>query len=294
VTERSAREIADAMERGVEEAARFEITYDAKKNLVLPELPDANDRAALCQWLTASFNCDPRHPITEVEWQGPRGPEGHVVLRRRGARHIRFEPARQINQPMRLIEALSWYRIPSDWPVPGLRATHCSKIAYVIAVLADNTGAADEGEETLGIVSAFMQDAVAVEGHTSYGTSGQRYEAARALQRDTDSSGRATSPPRYLIDAGKPDPDTGELPDEGEIVIRVSDLKAEARVHVGSTRHGWLDARMNGIGWKRVRLDGYGLPGRAGRRQGPHARCDVYRGSLPAPEDESEDGSVNT
>jgi hypothetical protein len=148
--------------------------------------------------------------------------------------------------------------------------------------------------ETEGIVSSFMQEAVAVEGQTTYGTSGQRFEAARALQRDTDSSGRATSPPRYLIDTGKPNPDTGEIEEgEGEIVIRVSDLTREARVHVGSTPHKWLDARMAGIGWKRVRLEGYGLPGRAGRR-GPHARCDVYRGSIPASEADDEDESVNT
>ncbi len=50
---------------------------------------------------------------------------------------------------------------------------------------------------------------------------------------------------------------------------------------------------MDNLGWTRARLAGYAQPGRAGRA-GPHARCDAYRGHLPAADDPDDDGSVNT
>jgi hypothetical protein len=82
-------------------------------------------------------------------------------------------------------------------------------------------------------------------------------------------------------------------------VLRVSDLATAARRQLGSLPRGWLDARMRGIGWQRVELRGFGLPGRQGRRQGPHARVNVYRGHLPLDEDDEpsdtpEAESVNT
>ena len=53
-----------------------------------------------------------------AEWQGLRGPAGHVVLNRAGgAPSIRFEPASNINAPMRLIETLSWQRVNTDRPL---------------------------------------------------------------------------------------------------------------------------------------------------------------------------------
>ena len=64
-------------------------------------------------------------------------------------------------------------------------------------------------------------------------------------------------------------------------MIRVSDLRIAARLYTGgSLARGRLDARMDELGWERVRLDGHALEGRAGRA-GPHARADVYRGHLP-------------
>lgn len=78
-------------------------------------------------------------------------------------------------------------------------------------------------------------------------------------------SGHPIKPARYLVDANT-----------GELVIRVGDLQAAARAHIGSSLpRGWLDARMQALGWDRRGLDGH-----AGR-QGRHARTLIYRGHVP-------------
>ena len=57
--------------------------------------------------------------------------------------------------------------------------------------------------------------------------------------------------------------------------------QATFRRQVGSgLARGWLDARMQNLGWARVRLDGHARPGRD-RVGNPHARTHVYRGLLP-------------
>jgi hypothetical protein len=67
-------------------------------------------------------------------------------------------------------------------------------------------------------------------------------------------------------------------------VIRVSDLAEAARRHTGtSLARGWLDARMENLGWGRSCVDVHALPGRSGRT-GPHTRMEVYRGLLPREE----------
>jgi hypothetical protein len=111
---------------------------------------------------------------------------------------------------------------------------------------------------------------VAVEGFTIHGTPGQRYEAATTLQRDADPlTGRPSGVVRYLIDCHT-----------GEHVARVQDVGESVRRQLGSSlARGFLDGRMQGLGWTRARLDGRAIPGRAGR-SGPHARCDVYCGVL--------------
>ncbi len=73
--------------------AGYEVAYDEKNRLVLPEAPAPTDFAAHCAWLTAVFNLDPKHPITRGDREGLRGPDGHVVLERHGAPALRFEPA---------------------------------------------------------------------------------------------------------------------------------------------------------------------------------------------------------
>jgi hypothetical protein len=61
-------------------------------------------------------------------------------------------------------------------------------------------------------------------------------------------------------------------------VIAVSDLAEAARRHTGSgLTRGWLEARMDALGWKRITLDGHLESGRDGRK-GPHARICAYRG----------------
>ena len=128
-----------------------------------------------------------------------------------------------------------------------------------------------EAQETAGIIGTYLSGAVPAEGHTTYGTSAQRYEAAVALQRALDdTTGRPIGPARYLIDQNT-----------GELVIRVGDLQVAARSHIGSSLpRGWLDARMQALGWDRRGLDGHADDGRAGRHSA-HARTSIYRGHVP-------------
>lgn len=281
------------------EGGKLEVTIDEKGKLKLPQIP--TDYAGRCQWLTVVFSLSPQFPITGAKWQGPRGPDGQIVLpRAAGAADLRFEPARVINTPIRLTESFTGRRHPQDGPIYAFKAEHCRQIAYVIETMCETSRALSEADEAAGIVGTFMQTAEAVEGYTTYGTPGQRYEAAKALSRHAD-DGHFGGAPRYLIDdltGSRVDESTGELIDQDkpvEYVIAVSELAEAARRHVGgSIPRGWLDARMDNLGWQRIRLQGYGLPGRAGR-QGPHARIDAYRGALPDPDPEMNDTvSVNT
>ena len=164
-------------------------------------------------------------------------------------------------------------------PSLGFTNAHARTIAHVVRLLCGVSRAPSVVQETAGIVGTFLHGAVAVEGFTTYGQTSQRYDALVALRREREQkTGRYTGDPRFLVDK-----------QTGEFVIRVSDLQAAAREHTGSSvPHGWLDARMEHLGWRRCRLEGYGLLGRAGRRQGPHARADVYRGHLPASPDDDE------
>jgi hypothetical protein len=255
---------------------KYAVTFDDKKRLVLPDPPAHDDVNGLCRWLTVVFNLDPAHPVTGGERHGLRGPDGHAVLHRRGAQKIRFEPIRHILTPMRLAEALEWQALPTDGNLYGFKSEHARRIAYVVRMLCASAAVLTADQETEGVVTAFLAEAVAVEGHTTYGDSGLRYEAITALQRELDEhTGRPVGAPRYLVDR-----------DTGELVVRVSDLSNSARRTLGaSVPRGWLDARMDGIGWRRLELQGYGLPGRAGR-QGTHARVNAYRGLLPTVDNE--------
>lgn len=258
-----------------------EVMVDEKGKLTLPDPPAHDDRAALCLWLTVVFALDRTHPITGGMREGVRGAAGHVALLRRNAPALRFEPAARINTPARLVEDLSWQALPTDAAVPAFKGEHARQISHVIRMLCGANEALSDADETAGMVATFLGAAVCVEEHTIHGTSPQRYEAMISLQRDIDpSSGYVNGAPRYLIDATT-----------GELVIRVSDLHETARRFIGgSLARGWVDARMQNLGWTRVQLQGYAIPGRDGRN-GPHARVDVYRGHLP---NNDHDEMVNT
>jgi len=262
------RETLRALDGG--RRTEHEVSYDEKGKLVLPDVPAGADVAGLCAWLTRAFSLDRAHPITTGRREGLRGPEGHVVLDRAGAQSIRFEPAKLINAPAKLIETLSWMVTETDGAVPKLTGDHCRQIAYAVRLLCGASELLSAEQEAEGIIGTLMSEAVPIEGLTTYGTTGQRYEAAVALRPETDpTSGRAIGPKRYLIDQNT-----------GELVIGVSDLQEAARRHVGSSLpRGWLDGRMETLGWSRIELDGHELPGRAGR-QGRHARVNAYRGIL--------------
>lgn len=171
---------------------------------------------------------------------------------------------------------------PTDGEPYGFKDEHCKRIGRVIGLACGVCAAPDAAQEAAAIVGTFTLSAKAVEGLTTYGTPAQRHEAVEALRPELDThSGRAIGPSCYLIDDST-----------GELVIRVSDLQEAARRHVGaSLPHGWVDARIDNLGWARAHLQGYAHAGREGRK-GPHSRCDVYRGHLPS--DDADEASVNT
>lgn len=247
-------------------------TSDKPPKLVLPAVPEHDDPAGLCAWLTSVLRLNPQHPVTGGVRLGVRGPDGHAELQRAGAPDIRFEPNAAIYTPRRLLPMLDSQLAETDGEPYGFKEEHARRVAYVIRLLCGAAGAMTANQEAAGIIGTFLSAAVAVESHTTYGTTAQRYEAAQALRRDLDEhTGRPVGPARYLIDR-----------DTGELGIRVSDLQTAARSHVGSSLpRGWLDARIAGIGWERLTLEGRAESGWTGRYSA-HARTLVYRGHLPA------------
>lgn len=278
------RTIAKARERRPRPAApdlgAYAVTWtdDKTPKLILPDVPEPDDAAGQAAWLTSVLRLDPRHPVTGARHQGQRGPDGHVVIRRAEAPAIRIEPAELMTSGRRLLGVLPFQLIPTDGEPYGFKDEHARRIAHVTRLLCGIADSLTEAQETTGIVGTFLSDATAIEGHTTYGETGERFAALEALQLPADPvTGRPIRAPHYLIDS-----------QTGELVIRVGDLQTAARRHVGSSlRRGWLDARMDDLGWSRVEVQGYALPGRDGRRT-RHLRVLVYRGHLPG------GGAVNT
>lgn len=248
----------------------------AAGRLVLPPIPDHHDPAGQLAWLTAVFALDPDHRIVRAGRFG-RGPDALIRLDRAGAQAIRFEPFKLVSSPVKLYETLGGWTGPTDGPTPLLKREHCGQVSYVVRMACGLTDAITDEEETAGLVGHFVGAAQVVEGFTTYGTAGERYEALQRLQPDVTGFVK-----QYLRDANT-----------GELVIRVGDLADVARKYLGaSLPHGWLDGRMAGLGWTRKALGAYSEPGRDGRRSGRHLRCDVYRGVLAI--DESDGPAVNT
>lgn len=262
---------------------RLEVTFDAKGKLQLPAVPNHDKPLELAAWLTSVLQLDPEYPVRTAVHQGLRGPEGHVVIERIAAPPIRFEPAAAMNTARRLLPILGWQLGPTDGEPYGFKDEHARRIAHVVRLLCARSDEVLEADETAGIVGLFLQEAIAVEGHTVCGTGPQRYEAAAALRRTEDENpGRAIGPARYLIDSNT-----------GECVIRVSDLQDTARRYTGSSLpRGWVDGRMDDLGWTRRVLDGHAAAGRGGR-SGPHRRVKVYIGHVTPLENDHETGTPN-
>ena len=247
---------------------------------VLPELPPRANLAALLAWATAVLALDPVHPLTGARHLGASGASGVVELDRYDAPLLTFDPAGVIGNGVKLTDALTWQLIDSDgdpFPWSVVQAQRIARVVRRICKSDPTDPVRTLADDAAAAVVTLTHTAELREGCTTYGGSGERYEAARALAPVIDDHERVLRP-SYLIDR-----------DTGEIVVRVSDAAHVARRMVGSLRRGWLDGAMRALGWRRFTLQGYGLPGRAGRR-GPHTHCDVYRGHLPTDDD---DGSVN-
>ena len=90
------------------------VTDDKMPKLVLPRIPDHEDTAGLCAWLTSVFRLDPSHPVIGAIHQGLRGPDGQVEVRRAGEPSIRFEPAGSVSTSRRLLTQLGWQLQPRD------------------------------------------------------------------------------------------------------------------------------------------------------------------------------------
>ena len=183
----------------------------------------------------------------------------------------------------RLHPALTWQLQPTDGEPYGFKDDHCNRIAHVARLLCGTCAAPVEAAETAAIIGTFLSDAIVIEGCTTYGATTERYQAILALKpRVDEQSGRVFGQSHCLIDS-----------QTGEFVIRAGDLQGAARRHLGSSvPHGWLDARMDNLGWSRLTLQGYESAGRDGRR-GPHLKCGVFRGLLVADDDENA-GTVST
>jgi hypothetical protein len=167
-------------------SSELEVMFDPKGKLLLPETPASDDTGGLCKWLTCVFNLDHTHPVTQGTRLGVRGPDGQAVLDRRDAPSLRFEPVRVLNNPTRLIEALSWQKLTSDSTIHGLKADHCRLISHVVVMLCGAHQGLTEAQETEGILGDLVQAGIAVDDHTTYGHGGQSYEAAVALRRELD------------------------------------------------------------------------------------------------------------
>lgn len=268
--------------RAAYDAYRVTWTDDKVPKLILPGNPKHDDPIAIAAWCTSVFQLDQEHPVIGFKRLGRRGTEGHaLVYRAGGAPPISFEPIGAMYSSLRFLPMLRTQLLSTDQQPYGFRNDHCATIAHVVQLGCGVSIGPDMAEEAATVVGHFTFTAKAVEGVTTYGTPVQRHEAIEALRPELDAYGKQASPNRYLVDENT-----------GEMVIRVSDLQETARnYYAKGLHHGWLDARMDALGWTRVTSQGYQFPGREGRK-GPHSRCVVYRGHLP--EISENDSQVNT
>lgn len=251
--------------------AELELRYDGKGNLLgLPKKPSLDDVAGLCAWTTTVFGLDRRHPITGGKRRGVRGVAGCVELTRLDALPLIIDPITRLNVPLRLSEALTAHRLPSDDAIPPLKGPHCRDVAHVIIMLAGTHEALTADQETASIIGTLLQIAEEPDAKvTCYGSAAQRAEVVLALRHGYDES------IRWVRDCNT-----------GEIVVTVRDLNEVARKHMGMTmHHGWLEARLDSFGWTRAELQGYAVQPDGSR--GKHMEVGIYRGFLPGAPDEN-------
>ena len=247
---------------------RFEVKEEKNKP-VLPGLPGPDDLDGQCAWLTNVLHLDPHHPITGGTHAGLTGRHGHITLVRQAAPPLKFKPASRISKGAILNADLVWQLQPSDGKPYPWSDQQAIAIARVVHLLCDASTAITSRQETLRVLTAYIDASEQVDGNT-YGNTGERYEAAVALRPELDEKTGKVRVQRYLVDTTRP-----------EIAIRVSDLAYVARqVNGSSLEHGWLDAQMAEFGWRRVSLQGQSIHGRDGRVRGNHAHADVYRGPI--------------
>ena len=269
--------------RGNDGATRYVVGWTEAKTPkpVLPELPPRGNHGERLAWLTAVLALDRAHPLIGGRHLGAGGATGVVELARYDAPLLTFDPASVIGNGPKLIDALTWQLIDSDgdpFPWSNTQAQRIARMVRRVCKSDPTDPVRTMADDAAAAVVTLTHTAELREGCTTYGGSGERYEAVRALAPVTDDHERVLRP-SYLIDR-----------DTGEIVVRVGDLAHVAHRLVGSLRRGWLDGAMRALGWRRFTLQGYAIAGREGRHRGPHARCQVYRGHLP----DDDEGAVNT
>ena len=157
------------------EYAHYEVAFEGTPpKLVLPEPPAYDAPVSLCAWLTCVLQLDPAHPVVGAVKQGNHGATGHVVITRAGAPDIRLEPASAINTARQLLPILVWQLQPTDGEPYGFKDEHTRRIAHVLRLLCGTNTGITEAEETMNVVTHYLSNAVAVEGHTTYGSSAER------------------------------------------------------------------------------------------------------------------------
>jgi len=242
----------------------FAVTWEGKKP-VLPPDPAFDDPIEQCRWLTSVLRLDYEHRIVGGDWYGPPSGNGVVVLHRLGADDLRFDPASTVTDPRRLAAELAWQLLDTDDRPYPWTAPQAIGIARVVRLLTGGARQWSIKQEAMSVVLVLLEASEQVEGHPR-GSGLERYECAVLLRPTEDAAGRPVKT-RYLVDT-----------DSGDIVVRVSDLTAAARRLMSTAPRGWLDGRMDALGWRRWTLQGHGFA--TGSERGPHARCDVYVGRL--------------
>lgn len=252
-----------AARRSSRQRGLYKVEWDKTRKPIKPILPvppGYEDNHGQSLWVTSVLNLDQSHPVVSAVHQGLSGSLGHIVLQRLDAPEIRFEPASKISTAQKMADELVWQLLPTDGEPYPWTNNQAVTIARVVRLLCGAEKGSTTTQETEHIVSTYLDAAIRQEGYT-HQTSAQRAEMAVLLRSDDGQR-------HYGMDL-----------DTGETMIRVGDLQRIAREIIGTgVAYGWLDARMEALGWSRARLEGHRLPNGNQNGRGEHVKADVYRG----------------